>query len=220
MFDVVKDEKYYVTKRDFKTNKAVIDKTFETYNELLYFIKKQYKFGYSGYRPGVTDLISHNDFLMNYAHNFNDAYNRWQWDTSADEYRHYFQYCVSMPKMYMCWDVDNRILNIADLAQDSFDLDDAYRPPNRYYNGKWRFRHELWEKRWEFRKTRLRTPHMWCYRRIQTTQERRWACSDEHKPFIRAKRNKLNIPNSWDDINYARRGYGWKSYSKKKKQWM
>ena len=221
MFDVAKDERHYLSERDLDSNEHVITKTFESYNDLLYYIKKQYNFGYNYYRPGVTDLVRFNSILNNYAHNMNDFFNRWQWDTSSEDYHKYFQYCERAPKKYTCWDADYRILNLADLARDSFDLDDSYRPPNSKGSWVWKYRHHLWELKWEFRKTRLRNPEVtWCYRRIRTTQERRWACSDEHKPFVRGKRSVHNIPNSWDDVNYARRGYGWKAYSKKKKQWM
>lgn len=55
------------------------------------------------------------------------------------------------------------------------------------------------------------------YRRMRTTQERRWACV--HKEYVRGKRNYINLPNSWDDFCYSRREKGWKR-SRKKRQWM
>lgn len=55
------------------------------------------------------------------------------------------------------------------------------------------------------------------YRRMKTTQERRWSLA--HQPYVRGKRNKRNLPNSWDDYHYARREKGWKR-TKKKRQWM
>jgi len=62
--------------------------------------------------------------------------------------------------------------------------------------------------------------HRRWYRRIKTTQERRISCSEEHKPFVRGKRNCRNLPTSWDDIRVSRRGYGWKAHKKFKKNWM
>ena len=49
------------------------------------------------------------------------------------------------------------------------------------------------------------------YRRIRTTQERRWSCFDHE--YFRMKRNHKNIPNSWDDIqrHFQR---NWKKFRK------
>lgn len=55
------------------------------------------------------------------------------------------------------------------------------------------------------------------YRRMKTTQERRWSLA--HKTYVRGRRNYRNLPNSWDDFCYARREKGWKR-TKKKRQWM
>ena len=56
------------------------------------------------------------------------------------------------------------------------------------------------------------------YRRIRTTQERRWSIA--HRKYIRGRRSFRNLPEAWDDYriadNYNR---GWKR-TKKKRQWM
>ena len=59
------------------------------------------------------------------------------------------------------------------------------------------------------------------YRNIKTTQERKYACDPEHKPYIRGKRNFRNLPESWDDIPVSRYSIkkSWKR-TKKRKQWM
>ena len=55
------------------------------------------------------------------------------------------------------------------------------------------------------------------YRRIRTTQERRWAYA--HEGYFRRKRNAKNLPNSWDDFYASKnRTRSWKR-TKKKHQW-
>ncbi len=53
------------------------------------------------------------------------------------------------------------------------------------------------------------------FRKIKTTNERKWNLS-VNKKYVRAKRR--NIPNTWDDINRTH-DKSWKS-KKKRKQWM
>lgn len=38
-----------------------------------------------------------------------------------------------------------------------------------------------------------------CYCPVKTTQERRLGFSEEHKPYIRAKRRSQTLPDSWND---------------------
>ena len=76
-------------------------------------------------------------------------------------------------------------------------------------NAKWEKLKRLWEGKtyWSY------------YRRIQTTQERRYAADPEHKPFIRRRRSFAMLPNSWDDF-YFRREKSWKARVKKaRRQW-
>ena len=56
------------------------------------------------------------------------------------------------------------------------------------------------------------------YRRIRTTQERRW-CLREYKQYFRPSRH--NLPESWDEIPRLdiNNKYSWKK-KKFKKQWM
>lgn len=56
-------------------------------------------------------------------------------------------------------------------------------------------------------------------RHMKTTNERRQNCAPELKEFVRAKRNKGNLPNAWDDI-FRPYSKCWKDCTKKRKQWM
>ena len=57
------------------------------------------------------------------------------------------------------------------------------------------------------------------YRRIRTTQERRWSLACDPK-FVRGTRNIRHLPNSWDDItNFSRYHKSWKCFGKKRKAW-
>jgi hypothetical protein len=59
------------------------------------------------------------------------------------------------------------------------------------------------------------------FRKPATTQEKKYACDPEHKPYIRGKRRLSYLPEAWDDIfisnNLNKRS--WKKI-KKRKQWM
>jgi hypothetical protein len=57
------------------------------------------------------------------------------------------------------------------------------------------------------------------YRNIKTTQERKYSCDPEHKPYIRGKRSFRNLPEAWDDIPAFPIKRSWKR-TKKRKQWM
>ena len=58
-----------------------------------------------------------------------------------------------------------------------------------------------------------------CYRRIKTTQERRYAADPGHKPFVRSRRSFANLPNSWDEL-YFPREKSWKARDRKARcQW-
>lgn len=58
-------------------------------------------------------------------------------------------------------------------------------------------------------------------RKIKTTQEKRYSCDPEHKPYIRGKRTCRNLPEAWDDIPVSLylNKRSWKRI-KKRKQWM
>jgi len=61
------------------------------------------------------------------------------------------------------------------------------------------------------------------FRRFRTTQERRLnqgLIQDGMAQFVRARRNKSNLPDTWDDEIIAKTGKCWKRQSKKRKQWM
>lgn len=67
--------------------------------------------------------------------------------------------------------------------------------------------------------------HLRCYRRINTTHERRWSLAyeeaNEYGCYVRGKRSKRSLPNTWDDICIGSHNHGksWKKNSKRKKQW-
>lgn len=84
-----------------------------------------------------------------------------------------------------------------------------YDPTNYWYTGYYRRYTSTGRKR--------RGGH--CYRRVQTTAERRAACAvlkEEGEPEFRGRRR--NVPNAWDDIHlpFTR---SWKKQSKRKKQY-
>jgi len=56
------------------------------------------------------------------------------------------------------------------------------------------------------------------FRRIKTTQERRWSLA--HKKYVRGRRSFRMLPEQWDDYRIADDyNRGWKR-TKKKRQWM
>lgn len=57
------------------------------------------------------------------------------------------------------------------------------------------------------------------YRNIKTTQEKKYACDSEHKPYIRGRRSFSNLPDAWDEIPTSSIKRSWKR-TKKRKQWM
>lgn len=57
------------------------------------------------------------------------------------------------------------------------------------------------------------------YRKPKSTQERRVACSEEHKPYIRGKRSFCNLPNAWNDRPKSQiNPKSWKKLTKSKYQ--
>jgi len=50
-------------------------------------------------------------------------------------------------------------------------------------------------------------------------REKALSQDEMHKPFVRPKRNKNNLPDSWD-TKWIKRRKSWKHRVKKKKQWM
>ena len=57
------------------------------------------------------------------------------------------------------------------------------------------------DKRREFKDNIIdKSKYFHYYRRIKTTQEKRFAADPEIKQFVRDSRNVRNLPNAWDDI--------------------
>lgn len=50
--------------------------------------------------------------------------------------------------------------------------------------------------------------YTWCYRSPRTTQERRMV--DKYQGYVRAKRGKRGLPNSYDDIQIGKKQKSWK----------
>ena len=50
--------------------------------------------------------------------------------------------------------------------------------------------------------------YRWC-RHQRTTQEKRFSVDEDHAPYVRAKRNKANLPDAWND-DWKIRTRSWK----------
>ncbi len=61
--------------------------------------------------------------------------------------------------------------------------------------------------------------HTWGhYRRGAQLRDFRYATDPEHAPYIRAARNRRNLPDAWDDC-FSRCSSGWKNSTKYRHQW-
>ena len=59
------------------------------------------------------------------------------------------------------------------------------------------------------------------FRCPRTTAEKRFAASEEHKPFVRGRRSIRNLPEVYDDMHRSRLGSkSWKDMYKCSHQWM
>jgi hypothetical protein len=56
-------------------------------------------------------------------------------------------------------------------------------------------------------------------RRFSSKKEKALAVSDEHKDFVRAKRNKTHLPDSWTDTRWIPKIQSWKSRAKTNHQY-
>jgi hypothetical protein len=90
-----------------------------------------------------------------------------------------------------------------------------------YRNFRSILRHK-WFYSYEAKRDRGMRAQVWGrYRKIHSTQERRWAHAwddETNAPICRGRRTAANLPNSWDDY-YAFCQKNWKSQRKTKHQW-
>ena len=76
-----------------------------------------------------------------------------------------------------------------------------------------------WTACWKNKKPLIEGEWYWgMFRNIRTTQERRYSCASEHKPFVRGKRSIRGLPSAWDDI-FIHREKTWKARTRLKRQW-
>ena len=62
---------------------------------------------------------------------------------------------------------------------------------------------------------------LWCSNyAIGGKYEKSLSDDSEHKPYVRAKRNKNNLPDPWDNTKPLPMFKSWKHRSKCRKQWM
>ena len=88
-------------------------------------------------------------------------------------------------------------------------------------------RNEAWQKKEEHRNKvldrakKLREGKFYWnyYRRIRTTQERKFASDPIHSKFVRGRRSFSSLVNAYDDL-YFHREKTWKARSKYKNQWL
>lgn len=53
-----------------------------------------------------------------------------------------------------------------------------------------------------------------------THSEMAMSLDDEHKPYVRSKRNFSNLPDGYSDTKWIRRCRSWKHRARKRHQWM
>ena len=209
-----KDTRVYMQSRDGKF------KEFKSYLDMIKYLRN-----YDIYDSFVRKI--NNKFLDHSGNNWSDirAFNRvgYIWNNYVN--------CE-----YVFFDAYMRVLNFTEVARDVHNIPAEY---NKYWhtyyiksthknkrirlkykddlNSKWKFIPNVYK----FRYDPVPGIRVWkrvgrYYRRIKTTQERRWNIA--HLKL--AKFRKRDLPNSWDDIPVScREDRCWKR-SKKRKQWM
>ena len=123
---------------------------------------------------------------------------------------------------YLTHDDTGRVIDMRNYTNELYSFDNAsYKDQQRL------IRHEYWEAEFVVRdalcekasELREGKDYWSFYRRIRTTQERRYSASKEHKPFIRGRRSCANLPDSYDDLDFHREK-SWKARDKKaRSQW-
>jgi len=183
-------------------------RTFETQDEFFHFVRGfDYKDQYNRQRNHFLDAtMCHVRDARRHVHSY------------LFHSRHVSRYYLG----YLTRDAKGRVIDLRNYTSELYAFDN-----NKYVatrNATRRAERELYcatrDAKWEKLKRLWEGKTYWSYyRRIQTTQERRYAASPEHKPFIRGRRNFAMLPNSWDDF-YFHREKSWKARDKKaRSQW-
>ena len=156
-----------------------------------------------------------NHFLNATMCNANEGRRHWH---GFPDYRYGVRYYLG----YMTHDEKGRVVDLRNYEDElyAFDNKGYITDRNAESYAKWSVKWEANTLKFENREKLCEGKSYWgYYRRIQTTQERRYAAAPEHKPFVRGQRSYANIPNSWDDY-YFRREKNWKARDKKaRRQW-
>ena len=123
---------------------------------------------------------------------------------------------------YLTYDSTDRVVDLRNYLNELYAFNDAsYEKQERLARREqWETRNAAHEAHWEKARRLYEGKAYWkYYRRVKTTQERRYAADKEHKPYVRGKRSFASLPNSYDDL-YFRREKTWKARNKKtRKQW-
>jgi len=119
---------------------------------------------------------------------------------------------------YLTKDSKNRIIDLRDYVTElyAFDLEAYKSKMNSQRCMKFATLQEVRNTEWDKDNKLREGKHYWTtyYRRIQTTQERRYSQDLDHKPFVRGRRSFARLPNAWDDL-YFHREKNWKARDKK-----
>ena len=185
---------------------------FETLDELLYHIR--------GFDFVDKYGRQQNKFLDSTICSENDAFK------TGSEYYYSNGEIYSRPISYLygylTYDSDGRVIDFRNRKDELYSFDYKAYSNMRYaarrdsIQAKYNARDAMWEK-----KNRLYEGEKYWryYRRIRTTQERRYAADAEHKPHVRCRRNTTNLPDNWDELLF-RREKSWKARDKKAcRQW-
>jgi len=123
---------------------------------------------------------------------------------------------------YLTHDSLGRVIDLRNYTKELYTFNNAaYEEQQRLARREyWELRNSERDKRWEKAHKLYEGKVYWAYyRRIRTTQERRYAADTEHKPYLRGSRSFHNLPNAYDDL-YFRREKSWKARNKKvRRQW-
>ena len=205
MYIIEKEEVYKYKMLNLKTKKETFFKDLES---LLDFLKLgQQTFYFLTLFENNEDEYYNNMYLDNcnitgYDRRIVKKYNSQTKD---------FDYSTEL-KEYMFYDSDNNVIDVRYYAKNIKRRAEVYREEQRWNN----------KPNYIFRRgpvpgTTNKYRGHYC-RYLKTTREKRYSCALEHKPYVRAKRNYANIPDTYDD-HFVTYRHDWKANSKSRKQW-
>jgi hypothetical protein len=122
---------------------------------------------------------------------------------------------------YLVCDCKGHVFDLRNYATELFAFDDAFygREERRALYAKRNAIYDTREADHARRYALYEGKPWWGYfRRIRTTQERRFACIPEYRQFVRGRRSVSNLPDAYDDL-YFKREKSWKSRVKVRRQW-